>query len=156
MIYQPPKYVWSGKTTYKVGAQVVGERLEELAQNGPVTPHRVVEDATPKDSPLHTLFEWDNKSAANNYRVIQARQVIRSVAVVYETTEAKETKIQAFLSVSPEEGRSYMASRSVLSDEELRTQFFNGIVKELHRLKEKMSQFQEFSDVVNAIEQLAA
>jgi hypothetical protein len=156
MVYQPPKYVWSGSTTYKVGAQVVGERLEELAQNGPVTPHAVVEDATPEDSPLHPLFEWDNEEAANNYRVIQARQVIRSVAVVYATPKEKETKIRAFVSVSPDAGRSYMSSARVMSDQELRKQVFDGIVKELHRLKEKMRQFQEFSGVINEIEQLAA
>jgi hypothetical protein len=156
MVYQPTRYAWTGGTTYRVGAQVVGERLERLAQNGPVTPHLVVEDATPEDSPLHPIFEWDDAVAAKSYRVDQARQLIRSVAVVYETPKSEETKVRAFVSVSPESGRGYVSTTQVMSNSELRQQVFDSIVNELKRLKDKMRGFKEFSEVVNAIEQLAA
>ena len=41
-----------------------------------VTPESVLEKAKDKKSELHKCFDWDDKSAANKYRLQQARQII--------------------------------------------------------------------------------
>lgn len=65
-------------------------RIDELAaaHNGTVTPDMVVADAESADSPLHELFEWDDEKAAAQHRLYQARELIRSITVVFvdETT----------------------------------------------------------------------
>jgi len=53
-------------------------------QHGAVTPSLVVEAAKAKDSPLHECFIWDDAQAAQEYRLIQARRVIRRYRIVYE------------------------------------------------------------------------
>ena len=65
-------------------ANVVKDRLATLASahGGRLTPDAVVADARKRDSPLHHLFEWDLKKAAQKQWLDTARQLIRSVEVV--------------------------------------------------------------------------
>lgn len=51
-------------------------------QHGTLTPELVVSDAKRKDSPLHDLFEWDTKKAAQAHWEDVARSLIRNVRVV--------------------------------------------------------------------------
>jgi len=59
----------------------VTERLQQLEREGRLSPNDVVDDARSPDSPLHDYFEWDDTAAAEKYRKVQARQLIRSVKV---------------------------------------------------------------------------
>jgi hypothetical protein len=49
------------------------------AKEGNLRPEEVLRDARNPNSPLHDLFEWDNTAAANAYRLMQAKQVVRFV-----------------------------------------------------------------------------
>lgn len=53
-------------------------------QYGELVPRTIVELAVPKDHPLHSYFEWDNKIAGPKYRELQAERLIRSVRVAYK------------------------------------------------------------------------
>ncbi len=66
----------------KITAEVK-EHLESIAakRNGRLTADDVVADAKRKDSPLHSLFEWDVKKAAAQHWVDTARTLISSVEV---------------------------------------------------------------------------
>lgn len=59
----------------------IRERLELLANTGPLTPQAVVDDARKKTSPLHNEFEWDDKKAGHHWRLQQARRLIASVTL---------------------------------------------------------------------------
>lgn len=67
-------------------AQAIGESLEQLrAQLGgdlQDRPHLVVEAARDPQSPLHGVFTWDDAKAAESFRVLQARALVRAVVVV--------------------------------------------------------------------------
>lgn len=56
-------------------AKAAGERL---------TPSLVVESAKPRSSPLHDEFEWDDKKAGYEYRLAQARTLIRVIPIITE------------------------------------------------------------------------
>lgn len=62
----------------------IRERLQSLADSngGRLTPQAVVEEAKREDSPLHELFEWDQRRGHEIYLVNRAREVIRSVRIV--------------------------------------------------------------------------
>lgn len=61
-------------------ARKVAEVLVCLAKrDGKVTPEAFLEAATPTDSPIHDLFEWNDTVAAVSHRLHQARQIVRSV-----------------------------------------------------------------------------
>jgi hypothetical protein len=57
----------------------VRARLAALEHGGRLTPASVVADAQSPESPLHGLFEWDDRKAAYDQRLHIARLVIRSV-----------------------------------------------------------------------------
>lgn len=59
----------------------VESRLEKLSRlnGGRLTPQAVVDDARDPASPLHERFEWDDSTAAHQYRLSQARELIRTV-----------------------------------------------------------------------------
>lgn len=56
------------------------KRLHE--SNGSLTPELVIDAASDEDNPLHAIFDWNNESAAASYRLMQARNLIRSVQIV--------------------------------------------------------------------------
>lgn len=71
-----------------VAADVAGSELERIhSEFGSVTPAIVVEEARPVDAPLHAAFTWDNSKAAEQFRLIEARNLIRSVHVISEAGE---------------------------------------------------------------------
>lgn len=58
------------------------ERIRE--KYGALTAEAVVQESQAKDSVLHDVFEWNNDTAAENYRLQQARTFIRVIVRVYE------------------------------------------------------------------------
>jgi len=73
--------------------KIIAERLNQIAErnNGRLTADDVVADAKNKTSPLHSLFEWNVKKAAEKYWLETARRIIASVEIIikHEHIEVK-------------------------------------------------------------------
>lgn len=50
--------------------------LTEMAEQAPLTPSRIVEEARDENHPLHDRFQWDDGAAAHEYRLIQGRKLL--------------------------------------------------------------------------------
>ncbi len=99
------KYSWrDGADEFGANAQAVGERLATLANDadGALHPRDVVADARRETSPLHPLFEWDDRKAAVAHRLTQANAVIRSIVVHVDTEEGESTRAYVKKHVSDE------------------------------------------------------
>ena len=71
-------------------AEVVAAEIYEIQQrDNEITPPALVEAARDKQSPLHPFFEWNDGEAAEQYRLYQARTLIRAI-VVQRTDEVEE------------------------------------------------------------------
>lgn len=71
--------------------QVVQSEVQAILDaEGAVTASALVQRATPKDSPAHDAFEWDNRKAGNEYRLIQARKWLRVVVVRTERADDEQ------------------------------------------------------------------
>lgn len=59
--------------------KTISEELEEIRSNhgGILFPKDVVDFARDRETALHGRFDWDDSTAAESYRLWQARQVIR-------------------------------------------------------------------------------
>jgi len=100
----------------------VRDRLQALADesNGRLTPDAVVEDASDPDSPLHLYFEWNDTNAARQWRLEQARALIRSVQVVFRNS--KETLTTVAYVRDPQAGakeQGYVSITAVKREEDL-------------------------------------
>jgi hypothetical protein len=68
---------------FGIDAQEAGEELERIKQrDGTITAPAVVDEARPDDAVLHPAFNWNDPDAAEKYREIQARQLIKRVRVI--------------------------------------------------------------------------
>lgn len=56
-------------------------------QHGELTAPLVVDEARPSGAPLHRYFQWDDAVAAEEYRLEQARSMIRRVRFVVESQD---------------------------------------------------------------------
>jgi hypothetical protein len=118
------KYFWKPKVVVPVPAQVAGEELERIrvAHNGRLTQADVVTEARDKANPLHRAFEWNDKKAANEYRLTQAAYIIRSITVTQETDDEDAMPVRAFVNVQRDDDRSYTSVAHAMSDADLRAQ----------------------------------
>ncbi len=100
--------------TRKVSAEVVAGELAKLRNDGDVTAARVVAASEPADSALHPAFEWDDSVAGMEYRLIQARRLIRAIVVVPEPVDGEQKPPQSLFVHVPEkeqaEGKYVMLS----------------------------------------------
>lgn len=152
MIYQ-----WKPGSRIKIPAQAAGERLDYLNKlHGKLTAEIIVKDATPKDSVLHPVFEWNNRVAAHQYRLEQARHLLRSIVVVNPESE-KPKPIRAFVVVAEEAEKQevYIPTMKALQDENYRKQVLARALAELQALRRKYNDLVELAEVFTAIDKVA-
>lgn len=96
------KFAYAGPGAPKdIPADVAGAELQRLYErDGGIRPSAVVEESRPDTAPLHTAFEWDDETAAEQYRLEQARQLVRAVVLMPEPEQGEVLpSIRAFVSL---------------------------------------------------------
>lgn len=161
MIYKPVK----GSPLNQEQAQRYGERMAILEEeNNGLIPEILVEDAKRKASPLHDWFEWDDKRAANRYRIEQARNLFQHVAVVVKTSEDEEEIVRAFHAVEVKDAepserdganrKRYVSIGNILSDENYRKQLVESALRELENWRKRYATYQELVLAVEAVDKI--
>lgn len=56
----------------------------DIERRGRLTARSVLDAARDPESPLHSMFEWDDEKAADEWRIEQARRLIRTVKLTVE------------------------------------------------------------------------
>jgi len=135
--------------------EIVAE-LKRLADRhgGELRPADVVDAARPKRSPLHACFEWDDTAAAQEWRLHQARNLLR-VVVAYEPADSKEaTHCRVFVSLTPdrESGAGYRLTRAVLTDPRMRHQLLADARAEMKCFVAKYRLLDELATVFAAMD----
>ena len=156
------EYLWrDGARLQKgagVSAQAAGEHLEWLRSRsgGELTPEQVVDDARGHNSPLHSLFEWSDDEAAHQYRLHQARQIIRSVIVRYrETADGAAKTINAFVHIRADDRAPYYTGAAVaMSEPELRAKAVRQAWNELQAFRRRYQGLVEFGQLFVTLDQL--
>jgi hypothetical protein len=141
----------------RVTAQVVGERLEHLraAASGELTPDRVVADARDPSSPLHPLFEWNESEAAHQYRLVQARALIRAVVVRYRASADGQTRsVVAFVNVKQGDRQYYAATVLALSDPDRRAIVLRQAWEDFQALRKRYAGLTEFAQVFATLDEI--
>lgn len=146
MIYQ-----WGGgahnASIVGLSAQKVGERFERLrAKHGGLTADVILRDARPEGSLLHRAFEWDDKRAATEFRLRQARDLVAAVVTVISEGGESRT-IRAFVQIEREGESAYTATADALADPALRRQVLNRAARELELWEHRYRELAELSEV---------
>lgn len=105
---------------------------------------------------LYKCFEWNDTEAANEYRLIQARVLIRVAVVIEPRTQQK---IKAYVQLKSEAAQKlgYRAMIEVLDDEILKQELLSDALKDLQKFQEKYDDLREvveLSPVFSAIQEV--
>jgi len=139
----------------KTSDEAVRAELERLTRDGILKPEDVVKAAKSPKNPLHPHFEWDDGAAAAEYRLEQARRLIR-VFVVMPDAQPNSKPVRAFVSLHADRktGGGYRTLKSVLSDRELYQQMVHDSMVELAQLRKKYERITELKPIWKAVEQV--
>ena len=151
------RYAWNRGSKFSADPQSVGEELARLQGNvrGKLTPEKVVTSARKKNSPLHSLFEWNDSVAGEKYRQEQARCVIRNIRVVY-IDRPEPVPQRVYVHVSPAKRESAYYSKSVvMADDELRRQALHNAITLLQGIRDRYAELAELKGVFREIDKAA-
>ena len=147
--------VYRYKTGYfsKVPAQVAGEEIHRLYEEGKSQPKDIVDASRPDDAPLHPAFEWNDSVAAELFRQDQARTLIRQIVTLEKTESEEPVYVRAFFKIDPEES-TYEPTIVIMNDAEKRKQLLAIAKRELKQFKAKYSTLNELASVFKEIDKV--
>lgn len=119
---------------------------EEMGENP--TPESVLEIAKNPESELHKCFDWDDTSAANKFRLIQARAVI--VNLVIKGTEKTDNPVRA-LQITTEKS-VYAPTKTFLVNVDEHMALIARAKAELKAIRNRYKQISELESVFEAID----
>lgn len=90
------KGAWKVDGFYKADASKVLDELSELGDEYSLSD--VVEKAKDKNSEMHSIFEWDDSVAGEEYRKIQAGKMVRNLVIVRNDETEEKTNVRYFVS----------------------------------------------------------
>ena len=137
-------------------AKAVGHHLEMLRKKckGELTPEDVLADAKHNNSPLHSFFEWDEGAAAQQYRLQQARGLIRAVVAIYVQPDKPAVRQKAYVHINEPSAPHYRESSHAMSQTKTRGMVLKQALSELIAWKKRYKDLQEFAAVIDIIDLL--
>ena len=150
------RYHWTNKSyAAKVPAETFGKWLEGLPNRNPET---LVANAKSPRSPAHALFSWDDKDAAGEFRLIQARLLLGSFVIETVITATKNTK--EHIVVAPFVTRAapgqYEITTVAMRDDKKRAFMLSEALRQLRRLKRRYAALSELAVVFSALDAVEA
>lgn len=135
----------------------IQKELNEIEQQhgGILKPEHVVEFARNPETALHSRFQWDDDKAAEQYRLWQARMIIR-VRVTVLPQSKNERPVRAYVSLSTDrskEGGGYRPIATVLSDKDMREQLLADAVFEMKTFRRKYDTLKALAPVFAAMDE---
>lgn len=138
-------------------ANAVGAHLELLRQQckGELTPRDVLDDAKNPNSPLHSFFEWSDSEAAEQYRLSQARGLIRAVVAIYTQPDQPAQRIRAYVHIAEKGAPHYRETSHAMSQTKTRQLVLQRAWAEFMQWRKRYQDLKEFAAVFEAADDVA-
>lgn len=97
-------------------------QIQAKSEDGLLRAEAVVDTARHPDHPLHKYFTWDDSAAAEQWRMMQARQLIRKVLVTTPNGDDEESQVPKYVSLRSDRnkpGGGYRQTKEVINNAEL-------------------------------------
>lgn len=148
-------YSWKNYS-YKVPAQTVGKEFKKIEDEyGKLTNDLVLQKAESEESPLHSLFEWDDAVAGHKYRLQQATMLIINLACEEDEVKQPPKPVRAYYNVSEDTKKgTFVNMKSAFSNPESRDLILKRALKELEAFKEKYQNLAELAGVFTKIDEI--
>lgn len=126
-----------------------------IKNNGILSPEDVVNEAK-TNSILHDYFDWDDKKASHEWRLEQARKLIRVCVQMIETSAGK-IPLRVYVSLKGDRkfaGGGYRLMSSVLGDENSRRLLLVEALDEMNVFVEKYRQLKELEPIFTKVKEI--
>ena len=135
---------------FKANAEKVYEDIGQIEEK---TPQNLVDYAEEHpDSELYKCFTWDDTKAANEYRKIEARQVLRLLVYKEDPVEEGEKPIQ--IRVMQNVNKEYKPVREIVRNNDEYKALLKRAKAELAAFRERYKQLAELETVLEAIDEI--
>src|SRR5438270_981347 len=106
-------------------------------------PALLVESAKNPDSSWHGEFEWDDSKAGQQYRIEQARRIIRAWVTITPNLHGKTIETRVFTSLPSDRiyGRGYRETSVLIRDADAVAEMKQELMKEIARLRVRFGAF---------------
>jgi len=146
-------YEWKIPSLYKgVSAEKCAKEIGDVT-----TPKQVVDIARDESTELHKCFEWDDDIAAEKYREVQAKDVLRSLVVKHveaPKNEGEEEQITQFrVFESAPEKNVYKSTALIVQNPDEHAKLIAQARRELEAFKKRYENIVELANVIAAIEE---
>lgn len=142
-----------GSRLSKADFEVVRREVISLSQRPEgLQPKDLLERARPTTSPLHKFFEWDDREAAEKYRLEQARKLIYTVTIrVIEDGKEPIRGNFAIRVIDIESGTStYRPLHEAMNDPLQRAQIVRRAMEEYAAWENRYHHLEELKDLFEA------
>lgn len=130
---------------FPVDAQTAGEELTRIHEKrGGLTPSGIVDESRPEQAPLHPVFEWDDRKAAEEWREQQARQLVCCIVVQQETSKSETVEVRMFEHAKG----AYHPVQVILSEPDMKIELMRDTLKMTDAYKKKLQSLIDVSPVV--------
>ena len=151
------QYRFKPGTRIKSPVESVVTEIERATVDGRVEMQALVDNAKPKDAPLHREFDWHNATAANKWRLEQARKIVQSVEYVpKDSPPVRNYHSIETVTIEPgEEPKIVRAFRSIddiMECPESRADILLQAIRDVQSLRKKYGALQELSKVWSALD----
>jgi hypothetical protein len=144
---------WSLNNIFKADPTKCYEEICEIGDE--VKPEQVLAKAKNEDSELHKCFDWNDTSAAEKYRLFQAKQVINHLIVIkrdVEEPEKEPVQFRVMLKNEKSYDSGYKQTIVMVRDEDEYRKMLEQAYAELKAFKKKYACLSELSDILAMIE----
>lgn len=123
------------------------ERIESIY--GSLTPDNILKESYLEDSILHPLFEWNDNSAAQNYRLQQARNLLNNVTVkIIHNGEPRQISVYEVVNLGEDRCYKHIESLTPTDIEQVK----KATIRELNNLKNKLSIYKDFQVTISHLD----
>lgn len=144
-------YVYKINGLHKVSADIAGQVCQELSESEDgLTPQKLVDVSRDVNHPLHCEFEWDDSVAAEAYRVVQAKQLIRDITIVKDESDKKD---RGFV-ITPGQNHVYVPLHDALNNEVWKNNLLDAAKRDMIAFIAKYRRLTELTKVIEPMETL--
>ena len=151
------KAYWRKGSHHKVDATKAYHELERIRKKeGVLVPAVVINEAKKPRNPLHKEFQWDDTAAAHEFRLYQARNVIRAIQVVRDEIPDSPMRMyevitQPAVRDAPER-KVYDTMDKIMADPLSRDELLARAIRDAVSYRRKYSQLSELAKVFAALD----
>jgi len=155
---------WKKGSTFKVDPRRAYDEIERVNGlfGGFAPDGQLVEASKNPDAVLHSLFDWNDSSAAQKYRLNTEKRIKRSLVAVYRSTQQvpqpQPVRVYPRARVlAPDDKTSqrlWVSTFAMLQDPEGRGQLLENARRDLQIFADKYRQLDELSSVLDPIDAL--